>query len=326
MDILEIQEMIFMYLSQRERSKIKRVCKSFRDMCDSIWERLYHKQKPVKQIWFENHILLKNDKRSFLSRKRNLRIRTPKLFDSEKGLFFYVVHTEDIALFVIESRKGRALSFPLHIQSQKKLYYSFHYLDQINTILLHSWTNKRSSFDISKSWEFKIKLKKLPLVKIKKMKDLIEFDLLMFNYSPNEQKKCHQCGVLEEYRITDNQRVEFPLVFQLDKDLFITVPKNLNCSLTSGWKIASLNFQKSRGIQYFTLLSLNSLKLLKLDLSDSIRWYQIVIDRTNKIVTFNYRMDLDDVNWVKNCPIENKLILIKHQLIIVHKTTIYAMY
>jgi hypothetical protein len=79
MDILEIQEMIFMYLSQRERSKIKRVCKSFRDMCDSIWERLYHKQKPVKQIWFENHILLKNDKRSFLSRKRNLRIRTPKL-------------------------------------------------------------------------------------------------------------------------------------------------------------------------------------------------------------------------------------------------------
>lgn len=327
MDILEIKEMIFMYLSHRERAKIKIVCKSFRDMCDSIWQRLYQMQKPVKQIWFENHMLLKSHKNSFSSRKRSFLLKTSKLFDPDKGLFFYVAQTELVPYFVIESQKGRALAFSLSSKTNKKVQYSLHYLDEIDTILLHSWTNRRSSFDIAKSWEFKINIKKLPFVKIKKMKDIIEFDLLMSNYAPNQQKKCYQCGVLEEYRIADNQRVDFPLVFQLDKDLFVTIPKDLNCSLTSGWKIVSHNFSKLHRALFFTLPFTNSsVKLLKLDLLDSIRWYQIDIDRAHKIVTFHHRIDLDNVSWVKNCPIENKLILIKQNLIIVNRVTAYPLY
>lgn len=233
------------------------------------------------------------------------------LFDQKRGLFYFLAFLNDVCHFCIKSFFGCVCAFSLK-RKHKRLSMRLHYIDDIETIILHTWLYKRSSFDMKQPQDFTIKLSNLNHIVVEKSNNKT-VESLMSKYAQNEQRKCLECAVLRYYEIEYNCKTDYPLRFQLEPKFCIFLYQRFTFSIPSNYQLLVTNRPKIPFITSITLVRITKkVVLFKICLLSGTKWYRSIVDHTKKVITFYHLPHLDDVGWIVKCPIEKTLSYVNH--------------
>lgn len=315
MDLHDVVERIFYFLTHRERTLMRTTSKLFCEVSDSLWRRLHSNKKPVLQIWYENHLLLTKSNGISVKDPSLIDDCRPKIFDRKKGLFFYVGIIKKTAHFFVESHHGCIVAFSMD-RNKKRLLSDIHYLDKIDTILIHTWLMKRDSFDNKASKDFKVEIGDLQNIRFQTIDSRSSFRLLMSEHAKGEQNKCHECSKKPYYQIENNQKTNYPLEIKIGYDFLILLIKPFQV-----WKIPdyySLRIDDvlldTKEMYHFNILRITkNVTLLKVQCFSSTMWFRFFVNETTKEIHLLRLPQLDDVGCVVRCIVEKTEISIKHE-------------